>query len=594
MKRVVICTFVSCACATIVSAQTVDVLDFESIDPGCVVDSIHGAGGTGPVLVNGVNPTLAGNLAVIFDSSAPTGGDVDLGTPNETCTVAGPGEGIAGEMGMPFENCIAKGNLLIVDENGGAAADGTCPSGFAIADPDDADVVGASLNFDFSALGSVVIDSITILDTEPDEEDPAVVTLFDGAMVEITTESLPTPGDNGVAQVSLGDIPGVVFMNVTLNGSGAIDDIVYCMCDDGDECTTDTCLDGECINTPKDCGDDDACTIDSCNRETGECINAPINCDDQNGCTSEFCLEGECVIEPISCDDMDDCTVDSCVDGQCVNEAIDCDDEDACTADECVDGECENTPIDCDDEDPCTDDSCDDGECINEDNGECGLECRVTGGGNSEFDGHEYTFGGQAGAPTASQPQPFGEWTHHERKGPGNQKFIFHAGTASAPDETEIDLVVCSDPGWCMQARPAPAKQIDFEGVGTFKNLHNASDDLDGVIAKETLHWFEVHIEDLGEPGSASDRHGNALRSRGAGQRGRDGDRHVFGGQDPAEGCSPDGHAGEIAPCDCPDFYRITIYEGVMPGEALNKTDVIYEVYNYFNGNLQIHPPVGG
>jgi len=97
--------------------------------------------------------------------------------------------------------------------------------------------------------------------------------------------------------------------------------------------------------------------------------------------------------------------------------------------------------------------------------------CRMTGGGNDEFffeDGtfNEYTFGGQAGAPLASQPQPWGNWTHTQKKGPGGS-FTFHAGTPSAPDGTEIDWITCMDPGWCVQARPAPAKQLDFAGVGT-------------------------------------------------------------------------------------------------------------------------------
>ena len=40
--------------------------------------------------------------------------------------------------------------------------------------------------------------------------------------------------------------------------------------------------------------------------------------------------------------------------------------------------------------------------------------------------------------------------------------------------------------------------------------------------------------------------------------------------------------------CDCPDFYRITIYADDTP------TTVIYQVYGYIKGgNLQIHPLTG-
>lgn len=214
------------------------------------------------------------------------------------------------------------------------------------------------------------------------------------------------------------------------------------------------------------------------------------------------------------------------------------------------------------------------------------LACRVTGGGvdsSGQWDGtmaygrskkeqagvNRYTFGGQAGAPTGSQPQPGGEWTHHQQNGPDGS-FIFHAGTASAPEGTEIDMIVCSDPGFCDPARRAPAKQIDFEGAGTFKNIKNPSPSLSGVLPGETFHWFEVHIEDLGEPGKS-------------------------GKQDPpAEDCPVEGSADMVADCDCPDFYRIKIFAGFDPEtENPNKTESIYEVFGYITGgNLQIHPPI--
>lgn len=208
------------------------------------------------------------------------------------------------------------------------------------------------------------------------------------------------------------------------------------------------------------------------------------------------------------------------------------------------------------------------------------IECRVTGGGvdttntwdGSNADGKHwkvsgldrYTFGGQAGAPTAAQPQPYGEWTHHQQNGPSGN-FVFHAGTASAPPGTEIDWIGCSDPGWCVQARPAPAKQIDFEGVGTFKTIRKAPASLAGAVAGETFHWFSVHIEDLGEPGK-----GGKV-------------------EPPADICPPGGSHGELADCECPDFYHIRIHENSDPGSP-----VIYEVFGYITGgNLQIHPPVG-
>jgi hypothetical protein len=198
------------------------------------------------------------------------------------------------------------------------------------------------------------------------------------------------------------------------------------------------------------------------------------------------------------------------------------------------------------------------------------IGCRMTGGGNDEFmldDGsvNEYRFGGQAGAPIASQPQPWGEWTHTQKNGPAGS-FTFHAGTASAPEGTEIDWITCSDPDWCVQARHAPAKQLDFAGVGTFKNMRNAPDEIaDYVTVHESMHWFEVNIDDLGEPG----------------------------GHNEPEGCDPLGYGRnggtELADCDCPDFYRIRIYQGMD-----DSTPIMYEVYGYIDGgNFQLHPPTG-
>jgi hypothetical protein len=236
--------------------------------------------------------------------------------------------------------------------------------------------------------------------------------------------------------------------------------------------------------------------------------------------------------------------------------------------------------------------------------------CRVTGGGNDTagidpaggWDGslaegtskrqnntvNRYTFGGQAGANTGQQPQPKGEWTHHQQSGPDGS-FLFHAGTASAPPGTEIDVIVCSDEGYCSPARPAPNKQIDFAGVGTFRNIKNPSSPLASVVPGDSYHWFEVHIEDLGEPGNESPPKGKPKNNP-----------CLNGGSGTDAFADPPVFLN--ANCGCADFYRIRIYEGVTPafdpvtGEVtnVNKTNVIYEVAGYIDGgNLQIHPPTG-
>jgi len=225
------------------------------------------------------------------------------------------------------------------------------------------------------------------------------------------------------------------------------------------------------------------------------------------------------------------------------------------------------------------------------------IACRMTGGGVSKDGGEillpeltkqgipiegtvaeaadaenpdldRYQFGGQIGAPTVSQPQPYGEWTHHQQKGPMGM-FTFHAGTASAPEGTEIDIVTCSDPGYCDPARPAPAKQIDLEGVGTFKNVRSGP--LKGLVVPDnnkiqrTLHYFRVHVEDIGEPGSGSQ------------QIKDDNCEHVIGTLIEEGDCAI-----------CPDVYQIEIHE-----TELQSSPVLYSVGGFIdNGNLQIHPPI--
>lgn len=196
------------------SAQT-DVIDFEDFNSGDIVSQVFGAGGTGPINVNGFNPFfgMAVNAAMIFDSDNPTGDDPDLGTPNETA--AGPGMGSDGEVGMPFANLVAQHNLLIISED------------LDSSDPDDGTLVGNLYTFDFSGLGGATIHSIVIIDVEASELS-ASVEFYDSSAVQIgAAVFLPHVGDNGIAEVDLGDPAGVYTMLVHLNGSGAIDDIVF-------------------------------------------------------------------------------------------------------------------------------------------------------------------------------------------------------------------------------------------------------------------------------------------------------------------------------------------------------------------------------
>jgi len=195
-----------------------ETIDFEGIPMGTVVDSVTSSGGVGPIAVFGVNPTLVSNAAVIFDSANPTGGDTDLGTPNEV--FGGPGQGIAGQSG-PYVNDMPLGKVLIVAENlNDANNDGLVDI------PDDADLVGAGFTFDFDAIAPVTVKSITILDIDTDRPGGSLQ-FFDHNDVIVGTVPLQLTGNNGVLTVDFAPVSGVHRMDVILNGSGAIDNIKF-------------------------------------------------------------------------------------------------------------------------------------------------------------------------------------------------------------------------------------------------------------------------------------------------------------------------------------------------------------------------------
>ena len=176
-------------------------------------------------------------------------------------------------------------------------------------------------------------------------------------------------------------------------------------CDDGDPCTLDECVDGECVHTPivgccdtdVDCDDGDPCTNDKCVDGVCEysdtcgngicepsCGETCSNCADCACPPGEVCVGGICMptgaccfLPGPTCEEMlpeADCLAmggkyqgDSTTCGSppcrdCQKNGH-CDDGDPCTIDTCVDGVCVHTPVDCDDGDPCTNDKCVDGVC---------------------------------------------------------------------------------------------------------------------------------------------------------------------------------------------------------------------------------------
>ncbi|MGB6333972.1 MAG: hypothetical protein WBG96_00005, partial [Thermoanaerobaculia bacterium] len=149
---------------------------------------------------------------MIFDTSAPTGGDVDLGTPNERFTIPpdfiipGPGRGNGGK-----SNQLPRGQVLIISED----AD---PS-----DPDDVDAPGL-MRFDFDP--PVELTEIRLLDIERGESG-GTATAYDDVGNVILTRPLFVLGDNSfeVVQFLRKDVSR---LDIELEGSAALTAVIFC------------------------------------------------------------------------------------------------------------------------------------------------------------------------------------------------------------------------------------------------------------------------------------------------------------------------------------------------------------------------------
>jgi MYXO-CTERM domain-containing protein len=148
-------------------------------------------------------------------------------------------------------------------------------------------------------------------------------------------------------------------------------------CDDGEVCTSDSCKDGNCLNTPKantaTCDDGNICTTgDKCTDGVCKGMNGttPEGCNDNNPCTIDaqpdcslpICTHTPTTDTTIACPAGDACHANgycSGIDDKCVAGAEkDCADTSDCTKDTCdpVTG-CVYTndaSADCSDGDPCT------------------------------------------------------------------------------------------------------------------------------------------------------------------------------------------------------------------------------------------------
>jgi len=182
-----------------------ETVDFSGFAPDDTVDVISTPAGN--VVVFGTDPRgdSGTNYARVFDSSNPTCGDTDLGTPN--AAFGGPGlpENLA------TNNDTALGNVLIIQD------------AFSNCSPDDVDrtnLAGVTISFDFAQIGPISIDTISFVDIDGNGPDPRVE-LYDALDNTIGVFVIPQTIGNGVATVDV-STPGVDSMTVFLQGSGAM------------------------------------------------------------------------------------------------------------------------------------------------------------------------------------------------------------------------------------------------------------------------------------------------------------------------------------------------------------------------------------
>jgi hypothetical protein len=273
------------------------------------------------------------------------------------------------------EGCLAvpKDDGTKCDDDANCTLEDACTEGTCAGTPRDCSEFGDACNVPFCNPQNGECETTPVeVPTECDDGDPCTVGeecrgSFCGGGEPVDCSNFDTACTTGVCNIQTGECEAVP------NQDGG-------ECDDGDRCTLgDECVEGVCAGTPLDCsGSDDQCNVGFCNGDTGGCesepIEKPIACDDNSPCTDDdTCDDGECVGTPRDCSEFDTaCTTGGCGRlGECFaipNEnGGACDDGDKCTSgDECVEGECEGTPLDCSD----LDSACRVGIC-NGDSGGC-------------------------------------------------------------------------------------------------------------------------------------------------------------------------------------------------------------------------------
>lgn len=203
------CILAMAAALAVTPAGNAALIGFEDYAAGTVIDSEYFA--SLGVTFDGVNLARGGigNLATVFDTGSPTGGDTDLASPFSN----------AG-LGM-----MDPGHVLILHEHPRECDGTTCT------DPDDEGSRRAGY-FEIDFGSAVTLNSIDFFDVEGPENGTTpdnAIRLFDESLLEISPGTFYTPatgGDNTWDRLLFG-IEGVSSLRLYMGGSGAIDHINF-------------------------------------------------------------------------------------------------------------------------------------------------------------------------------------------------------------------------------------------------------------------------------------------------------------------------------------------------------------------------------
>lgn len=203
-------------CLTAIATESCDpceapisLIDFEDdadSNPLAAGDNPSNAWASLGITISSDNPA---HPPMIFDTSNPTGGDNDLGTPNQD--FGGPGVGSGGSSGSPGVNNVPLGNVLILSEDGDSS------------DPDDNES-GGTLTFSFST--PLDLSGVQILDVESSETG-GIITAYDASNSVIATASIGGFGNNSVQTVLI-SADQVSQLDVHFAGSGAVAELLLC------------------------------------------------------------------------------------------------------------------------------------------------------------------------------------------------------------------------------------------------------------------------------------------------------------------------------------------------------------------------------